>query len=361
MKKILFFAFLSCILFISCGKDNSVNPPSVETKFKGVFIVNEGLYGQNNSTVSFYNPETELVTNNVYEAANPGINLGDNANDIEVFGDKGYIAVDNSNKIEIINISTFKSLGSIDLGTNGSPRDIVIIDSTIGYVTSLYKDKLIKFNPSTKQIIKEIEVGSKPEGAVYSAGKIYVANSGFSYNNSVSVVDITTDIVEATLVVGDNPRFVHKGSDGNIYIVCSGKFDAVGKGGVYKINAQSNIVSDSVIINSNPGESCLILGNKMVVATNNGLLKVNLTNMTAEADVFISGLSINSLYGVIYSVVYNSKTEQLYCGNPKDFQQSGEIIIIDLNGTEIKRFEVGINPGTILILNEINKKLELHK
>ena len=179
MKKILLFILVSSVLFVSCGKDDGVGPTPVETKFKGVFIVNEGLYSHNNSTISFYNLETQSVSNNVYSSANEGINLGDNANDIEVFGNKGYLAVDNSNKIEIIDINTFKSLGSIDLGVEGSPRDVVIIDSTIGYVTSLYKDKLIKFNPSTKQVIKEIGVGAKPEGAVYSAGKIYVANSGF--------------------------------------------------------------------------------------------------------------------------------------------------------------------------------------
>lgn len=352
MKKLFYFLILSSVLLVSCSKnDDPVTPQPVETKYKGVYIVNEGLYGQNNSSISYYDFETQTSNNDVYSNVNSGLNLGDTANDIDVFGDKAYIAVDISNKIEIIDMNTFKSLGNIDLGASSSPRDVVILDSTIAYVTCLAKDALVKFNPSTKQIIKTIPVGSKPEAAVYSAGKIYVTNSGYGYKNTVSVVDITTDTEEKVLTVGYNPRFAHTKNDGYVYIVCSGQFDDLGKGGIYKISTNNNTVVDSLIINSNPGESCLINNNKMVVANNAGLLKVNLSTMEQEGDTFVSSMSINSLYGVIYSLSFDSKNNLLYCGNPKDFLQNGEVVVLDLNGSEIKRFDVGINPGCILIIN----------
>lgn len=352
MKKLFYFLILNSVLLVSCSNnDNPVTPTPVETKYKGVYVVNEGLYGQNNSTISYYDFETQTSNNDIFGSVNSGLDLGDTANDIEIFGNKGYIAVDNSNKIEIIDMNTFKSLGNINLGTNSSPRDIVIIDSTLGYVSCLAKDALVKFNPSTKEIIKTISVGSKPEAIVYSAGKIYVTNSGYGYSNTVTVIDMITDTEEKVLTVGYNPRFAHTKNDGYVYIVCSGQFDATGKGGLYKISTSSNIVVDSLIINYNPGESCLINDNKMVIANNMGLLKVNLLTMKQEGDIFVSSTSINSLYGVIYSVSFDSKNNLLYCGNPKDFLQNGEVVVLDLNGSEIKRFGVGINPGCILIVN----------
>ncbi len=352
MKNIFYLIILCSVLFVSCSKnDDPVTPQTVETKYKGVYIVNEGLYGQNNSSVSYYDFETQTATNDVYAKANPGINLGDTANDMDIYGDKGYIAVDYSNKVEIIDLNTSKSLGYVDLGVGSSPRDVVVLDSTIAYVTCLAKDALVKFNPSTKQVIKTIPIGSKPEAAVYSAGKIYVTNSGYGDTNTVSVVDITTDTEEKVLTVGYNPRFAHTKNDGYVYVVCTGVYDAVGKGSLYKIATNSNTVVDSLIINSNPGESCLINNNQMVIATNNGLIKVNLTNMKQVGDIFVSSTSINPVYGVIYSVAFDSKNNLLYCGNAKDYQQDGEIVVMDLNGSEIKRFGVGINPGCILIVN----------
>jgi YVTN family beta-propeller protein len=94
--------------------------------------------------------------------------------------------------------------------------------------------------------------------------KIYVTNSGFGSDNTVSVVDIMTDTEVAKLKVGFNPRFAHKADDQTIYIVCSGQFDATGRGGIYKII--NTPVIDSVIINNNPGESCIANNSLMVVA-----------------------------------------------------------------------------------------------
>jgi YVTN family beta-propeller protein len=351
MKKNLYLVLLVfSTLFFACSKDDTVTPPKdnpLTTKYDGVYVINEGLYGQNNSSISFINLTDNVVNNHVYEDANNGQSLGDTGNEMEIFGNKAYVAVDNSNKIEIVNLDNFKSLGFIDLGVGSSPRDVVIIDSTLGYVTSLYTNKLIKFNPASKQVIKAINVGDKPEAAVYANGKIYVTNSGFGSGNTISVIDITTDTEIAKLQVGFNPRFAHKADDGTVYVVCSGQYDATGRGGIYKItNLQ---VKDSLIVNYNPGESCLAGNSTMLLANNFGLYKVNLTNMSIDNTPLVNSMSINPIFGVIYSVGFDKKNNHIYCGNPKDFQQNGEIVVLDLNGNELKRYSVGINPGTIYI------------
>jgi len=87
----------------------------------------------------------------------------------------------------------------------------------------------------------------------------------------------------------------------------------------------------------------------MLLANNFGLYKVNLTNMSIDNTPLVNSMSINPIFGVIYSVGFDKKNNHIYCGNPKDFQQNGEIVVLDLNGNELKRYSVGINPGTIYI------------
>jgi YVTN family beta-propeller protein len=355
MKKFIKYIFLltiTALTFTSCSKDDStpVTPPLIEST-AGLYIINEGVYGQNNSEISYLDFSTGTVSKNLYAQAN-GSSLGDNANSMYVYGDKGYIAVDNSNKIEIVNLKSYKSLGFIDLGTGSSPREIYIKDTTAGYVTSLYTDKVIKFNPSTKTVLKSIAVGGKPEGLVEANGKLYVANSGFGSANTLSVIDLASDNVTATLKIGLNPRVLVKGSDNNVYAVCTGAYppaDPNGMGSVYKINSTTSTVSDSLIVSGNPGEACDVNGEIWVVNTS-GIVKANFVNRTVSATPVITGMNVNGSYGIIYSICYDKTTQTVYCGNPKNFTQNGEVVAFSTDGTEKNRFTSGgINPGTLVI------------
>lgn len=128
-SKILLIVLLVSISFYSCSKDNTIQP--VQQVTKGVFVINEGLYLQNNSEITFYDPSTDQTITNFYSQKNGKI-IGDNANSMFIFENKGYVAVDGSNKIEVIDLKDGSSLGIIDLGQNGSPREIFILNSKRG-------------------------------------------------------------------------------------------------------------------------------------------------------------------------------------------------------------------------------------
>lgn len=347
---LLTFSSALFFFFAGCEDDVIIDPPPASIS-KGIVVINEGAFGQNNASVTFHNLENGTTTNNIYAAANSGSNLGDNANSIFTFNGKGYIAIDNSNKIEIVDLNDFKSLGKIDLGSGGSPRELVIIDSLTGYVTSLYGNKVVKFNPSSKSVVKNISVGNYPEGIVYSNGKLFVANSGFGNSKTICIIDVASDAVIATVNVGNNPRVMLKDNANNIYAVCTGLYtDTTGRGGVYKISAVSNSVTDSIVIYKNPGESIMLDANTMLVVNNDGAFKVNLATKTITDTAFAKATTVNPVFGVIYSVAHDELRGKFYFGNPKDFQQSGEIVEYDLTGKETKRISVGINPGSIHIL-----------
>jgi YVTN family beta-propeller protein len=350
MNKLILLNALLLLIIIGCSETNDPIIPPPPANSSGVYVVNEGLFTQNNASLSYKNLEDGTVTNNAYWSANNGNSLGDNANSMTIFDSKGYIAVDNSNKVEIINLDDFKSFGFIDLGTNGSPREIYVKDENTAYVTSLNLDQVAKLDLQTKTVTTRINVGRKPEGLREANGKLFVANSGFGNDKTVSVIDMASDMVIATLQVGLNPRVVLNGVDNFVYVVCTGSYsDTSIFSGVYKIDPAANTVVDSILVKKNPGEACFIDATTMLVVNSDGAVKVDLTTKSVSSTPLILGTTVNSFFGVIHSISYDLLRATIYCGNPKDFTQNGEVVTFDLNGNETGRFNVGLNPGTIVI------------
>jgi len=225
-------------------------------------------------------------------------------------------------------------------------------DSLTGYATSLNTNSVVKFNPVAKTVLKKIPVGSKPEGIVESGGKLFVANSGFGNANTVSVIDISTDNVVSTITVGMNPCVTLKGEDNSVYIVCTGLYpptDPDGKGAIYKIDPTSLKLTDSLIVKGNPGEACFV-NSDIYVVNSSGIMKANFTSHTVSTSPVIEGMKINASYGIVYSLAFDKSTQTLYCGNPKDFTQNGEVVLLSADGVEKGRYTSGgINPGTLVI------------
>ncbi len=343
----------SLILF-SCRETHSpteTDPPPVITPGETFLVVlNEGIYGQNNSSVTTYAPLSETAEQHAYSNANSGARLGDTANDMVLRDGKIYIAVDVSNKIEVIDSATLVSEGFIDLGADSSPREICFTPDGYGYVTSLYRNAVIKFDPESKTVLTEISVGQLPEGIVYSEGKVYVANSGFSGSDSVSVIDTEFDQVIKNIQTDFNPRNVFTDINGFIYVVCTGKYQGLGLGSLWKIDPADNSKIDSLVIYGNPGEAA-ILDNEFILVVNiDGILKVRINDLAAGYEKLVDSAIINPTGIIIYSIMTYPNHDYFYAGNPKDYVQNGEIVAFDKSGEEIYRFDCGLNPGKILLL-----------
>lgn len=344
MKTRFLLIVLLSIAFYSCSKDNSTQP--VNSVTKGVFVINEGLYNQNNSEITFYDPSTDQTITNFYSQKNGKI-IGDNANSMFIFENKGFVAVDGSNKIEVIDLKDGSSIGMIDLGQNGSPREIFILNSNRGFVTSFSKNSVIEFNPTSFTITREIPVGKYPEGLAFANNKLFVANSDLGNGNTISVIDLNSNSVVKTLQISKNPRFVGIANDNRVIVGCSGDFfDPVGLGGYYFIDPINLTVTDSIMLNYHPQDYSLTKDNYLFYINDRGIGKINLTNKNVDT-VFIDGMIINDIYGIAYSLAFDEIEQRLYIGNPKNFTQNGEVKIFDRNGNYLKKFDTKINPGAI--------------
>ena len=88
--------------------------PQPDAYAKGLFILNEGLFQLNNSTLSYYDYTMGEFTGDIFLDVNHR-GLGDVGNDLQRYGSKLYIVVNNSNIVEVVDVNTVKSLKTINL------------------------------------------------------------------------------------------------------------------------------------------------------------------------------------------------------------------------------------------------------
>ncbi|HDR88614.1 MAG TPA: YncE family protein [Bacteroidetes bacterium] len=218
MKKMRWVWVVMLLTIAACTKEN----PAPGKYEGGVWILNEGVFNGNNASVSFYEPGQGKVTGEVFlnENLRP---LGDVLQSMHIHRGKGYLVVNNSQKVEVVDIHTFRSLHTItDLEY---PRYFLGVDENKGYLTDgNYQGRVYVVNLETFGITGQIPAGSGPEVLLRAGDKVFVANSGgWGYDSTLTVIDAVTDEVLQTVEVGHQPVDLALDADGYVWALCQGK------------------------------------------------------------------------------------------------------------------------------------------
>jgi YVTN family beta-propeller protein len=188
----------------------------------GVFVTNEGAFGNSNGSVSYVGEDSTSAVNHLFEMVN-GRPLGDVVQSMAIAMDKGFIIVNNSQKVEIVDIKTFESLGVIT-GLE-YPRFMVAVDKKKGYLTDgNFTGRVYVLDLNLLTITDTIPVGQGPEHMIIFEERLIVANSGGWGNDStLTVIDTQTDQVIATWKTGDNPTDMVLDRNDDLWVLCKGQ------------------------------------------------------------------------------------------------------------------------------------------
>ena len=109
MKKYLLglaVLLMGTAVMTSCSDDNDGPETYLQVYSTGAYVVNSGnMYSKIESSLTAIDYASSTATQNVFKTAN-GRSLGNTANDGIVYGNKIYLAVDQSNTIEVIDKKT---------------------------------------------------------------------------------------------------------------------------------------------------------------------------------------------------------------------------------------------------------------
>lgn len=197
----------------------------------GAYVVNSGnMYSNIESSLTAIDYASSTATQNVFKTAN-GRSLGNTANDGIVYGNKIYLAVDQSNTIEVIDKKTKQSIKQIkttDLLGNAEgaePRHISADGGKVYFTT--YGGYVAAVDTTSFALQKKWQVGSYPEGLVIAHGNIYVANSNYGKGGgNISCINLSNDKVETKNIEGvNNPTSIYYASN-VLYVLDNQYYDA---------------------------------------------------------------------------------------------------------------------------------------
>ena len=222
MKKYLLglaVLLMGTAVMTSCSDDNDGPETYLQVYSTGAYVVNSGnMYNKIESSLTAIDYASSTATQNVFKTAN-GRSLGNTANDGIVYGNKIYLAVDQSNTIEVIDKKTKQSIKQIKttelLGNaeGAEPRHIIADGGKVYFTT--YGGYVAAVDTTSFALQKKWQVGSYPESLVIGNGNLYVANSNYGYGGgNISCINLSNDNVETKNIEGvNNPTSIYYASN----------------------------------------------------------------------------------------------------------------------------------------------------
>ena len=340
----IFFAAL--LALSSCMDYGPVDEEEFYASGDGLFIVNEGNFMYGNASLSYYDPITKKVENEIFARSN-GFKLGDVAQSMTIWDSLGWTVVNNSGVIFAIDLNTFKEEGRITGFT--SPRHIHFISRQKAYVTQLWDPRIYVVNPITSQITgyvttdMDYDTGSTEMMVQY--GK-YLFTNCWSYQNRILKIDTETDKVVGQLTVGIQPSCILLDANGKLWTLTDGGVKGASFGNeapaLYCIDAESFKIER--VFNFTIEDTPLSL-----TLSGDGETLFWLNGDVWSMDVNATHLPVKQLFESsstrCYAMTVSPVNGEIYVADAIDYVQNGVIMRYSPEGELIDRFNVGICPG----------------
>lgn len=371
----LFLTLLPLLLLQACRGDEilpdepGVTPgaSSGETYAAGMYVLNEGNYGMNRSSLDYLDlsaPDGKAYYyRGVYAARNPHEvkELGDVGNDVQVIENQLWLVINASHKIVVCQADKGQKLAQIEVPNCRN----VVFSGGFAYVSSFVGPldpatrtplgRVYKIDRRTFHKVDSVVVGPQPEEMAIASGQLLVANSGGYraplYDNTLSVIDLATFRVTSRLTVGLNPHRCRTDRYGQVWVTTRGNYADVpprlyclrpDAAGAYRVaEVFDEAVSDLDLV----GDSLYFIGVRWDAAGQVNHVDYGLFDVRTHRRLPTTLFDAPDLRSVKmpYGIKVNPRAKDFYIMDAKNFVASGELLHFHADG----RFDWRVQAGDI--------------
>lgn len=314
----------------------------------GVFITNEGNFGYANGSVTFYDPDKKLALQAIYKAAN-GEFPGDVLQSLTLDGDNGYLVLNGSSKIEVINSKTFKNEGTITATEIVAPRYLSVINGK-AYISvwgpynetfSLIDSYVAVVDLKTNTVTRTIDTDEGVERLLYNGTNLFASNFNYGASSTVAVIDPVTNTRVTNIDVAPGPKGMVLDTNGKLWVICTGAEE--NDGVLYRINTATFEVEDEIELGITPGGDLSIMPDKATLVYNagNDIYKISIT--AEDASAATSFTVTDAVY--VYSIGVDPGNGDIYVADALAFNSAGKVYVYSTDGTAQTSFAAGIGPS----------------
>ena len=363
------YLLMGCVLplfYASCDDmedkpvTSTVEGQITETGTAEIYILSEGLFNLNNSSLTRYSFRTHQLKTNYFSTINKR-GLGDTANDIALYGNKLYIVVNVSSTLEVVDFTTGQSIKQIPMRTeNGSSRQPrhIAFHKDKAYVCS-FDGTVARIDTTSLEIEATVKAGRNPESLCVQNEKLYVSNSGgldytegIGVDNTVSVIDLASFTEIKKITVGPNPGCILPDSENFVYVATHGKNIVEGDYHLVKINSHTDEVErvfDEKVMNFAIQGNVGYLYNYNYQTEDASIKMFNLqTGETIREHFITDGTQIHTPYGIHI----NPYSGNIYITEAYSYTVTGDVLCFNQNGQlQFRLNRIGLNPNTVVFSN----------
>jgi hypothetical protein len=347
----LTLAFAAVIFLSGCESDDE--PAKVEEQepspYKsGVLILNEGGFGAGNATINHYNPSSGETKENIFKNAQ-GF-AGDVLQSLTIHGDRAYLVLNGSNKIEIANDTSFVGTHTFTAPALDKPRYVEVIDGK-AYISvwgkyadngyTLVDSYVLVMNTQTLQVVDTIRTDEGVENLLYNGEYLFASNFNFGSSSTLAIIDPSDNTLVDQIELAAGPAGMVLDKNDKLWVITSGTYQG-NNGKLFRINTTTLEVEAEIELGSNPGGDLSITPDKsnLVYSAGSNIYKMSIDADAAPAEEWIEATDVVALY----ALGINPETGEVYVGDALNYATAGKVYVYKADGTFKTSFTTGISP-----------------
>ena len=350
--KRLIAILLVCSCLQSCIKDKPpVRSNTAPSAKKGVFIVCEGQYTVGNAALYLYQPNSDSVFGDLYQAINHR-QLGDVFQSMAYSNGSFLLTINNSHKVIRLDTAALQQSGLVSIR---SPRYMTETTNGRVWISTLYSNKIYVLDVAAMQLIDSIVLPSLNAEMMYAYENDVFVGGWDTSNATVYRVDKSTYAIKQRIAIDGRAPHTLLMDKENMLWVLSGNQPQGKRAQLTKIDPSTGNVlvtypfpTDAEpikpIFNSTKDTLYFIGVNYAGGTANNGIYRMGIHERYLPTQPIIKAAALQ----YYWALGIHPATGHIYVGDPKGFNQNGSVTIYNTNFTPLTTFKVGVGPSSFV-------------